>query len=176
MAFILGKRDFDDDDSYQSSCPDSPTMFPLSMTDVNGDKKLIFNEQAAQELDKRVRLVQQQALEHARGQNKSTCVLKGPVELQDPVRIGQEKITAHVTKKKRSHGLAPKGMCIPVRGDAFRVGGARTPKQPLKESSQEKYNRIKSEQEKKRLKKNQRDVKRLKKEGKVGTLAPFMFS
>ncbi len=82
--------------------------------------------------------------------------------------------------KKGTHGLAPSGMSIPPTGCAYRfgggIGGVASSKQPLKESNQEKYTRIKAEQDHKSYKKNKRAVKKLKREGKVSTLASFMYS
>jgi hypothetical protein len=70
----------------------------------------------------------------------------------------------------------PSEITIPVTGSAYRVGGIASSKQPLKESKQEKYNRIKAEQEDKTYKKHKRAVKKLKKERKVSTLALFVYS
>jgi hypothetical protein len=66
-------------------------------------------------------------------------------------------------------------MLVPRTGNAFRVGGGGSAKQPLKESNQERYLRIREEQEEKKKKTDKRAVKKLKKQGKVGTLAGFMY-
>jgi hypothetical protein len=65
-------------------------------------------------------------------------------------------------------------MEVPVKGQAFCVGGSGVVKQPLKESNLEKFIRIQTEQDEK--KKAKSIAKRLKKEGKVATLAPFFYS
>ena len=83
---------------------------------------------------------------------------------------------AGIRDKAGAHGLAPLGMIIPTRGNAFRFGGGSSVKEPLKESNLEMYNRIQAEKEVKAGRKNRTAVKKLKKEGKVSTLASFMYS
>jgi hypothetical protein len=128
-------------------------MFPLMMTDEHGVDKFIFTEQRAQELNQRVVSAQKKKLE------------------EQPATKQQSATTESIG----IHGLAPTGMQIPSKGNSFRVGGRRSAKEPLRESNHEKYNRIKAEQEEKRIKKDKRTVKKLKKEGKLCTLAPFMY-
>jgi hypothetical protein len=94
------------------------------------------------------------------------------VEKED---FDKKKPMTNKNKKVGNHGLAPKGMSIPVKGKSFRVGGIGSSKTPVKESSHEKCVRIKSELEEKKKKKDKATVKKLKKEGKVGTLASFMY-
>ena len=59
-----------------------------------------------------------------------------------------------VSKREAKHGLAPTGMSIPLQNKAFRVGGSDCAKCPLKESNEEKYNRIKAEEEGRKKKQN----------------------
>lgn len=127
-------------------------MLPMMMTDENGLQKCIFNERTANELKQKVAFTKKQE---------------------------QKDLAASIASRhgsKGTHGLAPSGMTIPRIGNAFRVGGVASSKKPLKESNQEKYKRIKAEQEDKVYKKNKRAVKKLKREGKVSTLALFMYS
>jgi hypothetical protein len=67
-------------------------------------------------------------------------------------------------------------MVVPKKGEAFMIGGSGSAKVPLKESNLEIYNRIKEEQEEKKKKKDKRAAKKQKKEGKVRTLALYMYS
>jgi hypothetical protein len=186
MSFSSLKRTYDfdfDDDSSDSLCPESPMQFPLMMTDTDGVNKFIFSEQKAKELSERVRSATNSMKEHCR----KGSVLSGlsPGSRKIPVLgtgVSGGSVKPQYKKHIGIHGLAPKGMSIPKKGYAFCVGGGSgicgTPdlKKPLKESNQEKYNRIKAEQEDKKNKKDKRAVKKLKREGKLGTLAPFMFS
>jgi hypothetical protein len=133
-------------------------MLPTLATDKPGALKVVFDEETANELTCKVHLAKQE-------------------EQKSIVATSHGDAAVVSTKSKKGiHGLAPVGMKIPVKGKAFRVGGGVSTKQPLKESNQEKYNRIKAEKEAKSHKKNKRAVKKLKKEGKVGTLASFMYS
>jgi hypothetical protein len=103
----------------------------------------------------------------------------GSIELKKSVELVQESIPNKATNRKSvlsltkvssrvaKHGLAPAGMAIPLRKKAFRVGGSDLSKCPLKESSQEKYHRIKAEQEERKKKQHHRAVNKLKKGGKV---------
>jgi hypothetical protein len=157
MAFAAYKRGLEEDNSSESSGPDSPMVFPALMVDVDGIKKVIFNEGEAKELNQRVRLEQTQVV-------KSNAPKKQRVAVVD------------IPKNIAAHGLSPAGMEVPVKGQAFCVGGSGVVKQPLKESNQEKFIRIQTEQDEKKKKKAKSIAKRLKKEGKVATLAPFFYS
>ena len=76
-----------------------------------------------------------------------------------------------------THGLAPPGMTIPDEGNAYVIGGDNaTVKEALKESNLEMYNRFEQEDEAAKKKAEKKEVKKLKKEGKVHTLAPYMYS
>jgi len=75
-----------------------------------------------------------------------------------------------------THGLAPMGMSIPEKGEAYVIRVNDTVKEPLVESHLEMYNRFKEEEEGAKKKKEKKEVKKLKKDGKVRTLAPYMFS
>ena len=76
-----------------------------------------------------------------------------------------------------THGLAPHGMSIPDKGNAYVIGGDNAPvKEPLMESNLEEYNQFKQEEEAAKKKDEKKEVKKLKKDGKVHTLAPYMFS
>jgi hypothetical protein len=158
MSSETNKRSYDyynyynSDTSSQSSCPDSPVMLPMVGLDENGCQKLVSDERTANEVRRKVTL------------DKSTAM----VTKEDTL------LTTDRKAKKGTHGLSPKGMSLPHAG-AYRVGRAM-PKQPLKESNQEKFNRIKLEREKKNIRKNQISIKKLKREGKVSTLASFMYS
>jgi hypothetical protein len=155
MPFTSYKRTYDDDDeSSLSSCPDSPTMYPLLLKDQNGRKKFIFSHEEAIELSLRVERRSQ--------------------EVPTKVSVVQDNMT---TKKKRtSHGLAPRGMKIPKKGEAYLVGGGSVVKEVVKESNLEKFNRIGEEQREKKKRKDMKLVKKLKKDGKVSTLAPYMYT
>jgi hypothetical protein len=102
---------------------------------------------------------------------RNLCIFGGRyrafLELEDSKRT--------VKKKSQTNGLAPFRMGVPLEGKACMVRGGHTKKVPLKESNQEMYNRIQKEKELKGKKKDKRIIKKLKKDGKVGTLAPFMF-
>jgi hypothetical protein len=161
------KRSYEDDDnSSKSSCPDSPIMLPMMMTDENGVQKFVFSERKANELMRNV----------SQAQARKKKELSQVTELK---RCG-DLVASSTDCKKGTHGLAPSGMSIPPTGCAYRfgggIGGVASSKQPLKESNQEKYTRIKAEQDHKSYKKNKRAVKKLKREGKVSTLASFMYS
>ena len=56
------------------------------------------------------------------------------------------------------------------------IGGDNEVKQPLMESTFERHNRFKEEQDEAKKKKEKKEVKKLKKDGKVRTLAPYMYS
>jgi hypothetical protein len=165
------KRGYDcsySDTSSNSSYPDSPIMLPAMMVDENGFKKLVTEEHTANILRQRVPLFKKKRVEYAlitKG-NKETAV-KGTEE--------DVSVAAATKRKNGTHGLSPWGMSVPAVGGAFRVGRTSV-KQPLKESNQEKFNRIKTEREVKASRKTQKTVKKLKKEGKVSTLASFMYS
>jgi hypothetical protein len=79
-------------------------------------------------------------------------------------------------QQKMMHGLAPRGMSIPKKGMAYVMRVDHTVKEPVKESNQEMYNRFKHEEEGDKKKKDKKEVKKLKEEGKVCTLAPYMYS
>jgi hypothetical protein len=68
-------------------------------------------------------------------------------------------------------------MSIPQKGKAYvvRVDNMLI-KEPVKESNQEMYNHLKHEEEGDKKKKDKKEVKKLKKEGRVSTLAPYMYS
>jgi hypothetical protein len=155
MSFESSKRTFDDESS-ESSGPDSPVMYPLLLKDVDGRKKFIFSDEEAKNLRLRVERAQ-----------KEEVLFKGFME--------NEK-KQNITRKKACHGLAPKGMSIPKKGGAYLVGGIGGKPEVLKESNLEKYNRIGAELEDKRNKKDKKVVKKLKKDGKITTLASFMYS
>jgi hypothetical protein len=158
MAFSAYKRSLEEDNSSESSVPDSPMMFPALMLDVDGMKKVIFNEGEVKELNERVRLEQTQVV-------KSNAPKKK-----------QRVAVVDIPNNIAAHGLSPAGMEVPVKGQAFCVGGSGVVKQPLKESNLEKFIRIQTEQDEKKKKKAKSIAKRLKKEGKVATLAPFFYS
>jgi hypothetical protein len=166
MTFASLKRAFDGDDSSESSSPESPTMFPVIMTDVNGESKILWSDVAVKEYKQTVELA------------KSALLVDSGTRQASPVDSGIKRtlsVDATTREKPGIHGLAPTGMLVPRTGNAFRVGGGGSAKQPLKESNQERYLRIREEQEEKKKKTDKRAVKKLKKQGKVGTLAGFMY-
>jgi len=94
------------------------------------------------------------------------------IELQAVVNEASATI---ISKNKGGHGLAPMGMSIPKKGEAYLVAGKdNVGTEELKESSFERYKRVGEELNEKRKNKERKDVKKLKKEGKVGPLAPYM--
>ena len=112
--------------------------------------------------------------------NDTTAIKKSRKPGQEPIhkKANDSKSICSSPRASNSvskHGLAPTGMAIPLQKNAFRVGGCDIEKCPLKETSQEKYHRIKAEREVRQKKKNIRAANKLKKSGKVATLAPFMF-
>jgi hypothetical protein len=94
--------------------------------------------------------------------------LKKSQDVAKPARCAKKIITRH--------GLAPFGMSIPELGNAYVTAGAGAVKEPLVESNLELYNRFQVEEVEAKKKKGKKEVKKLKKDGKVRTLAPFMFS
>jgi hypothetical protein len=78
--------------------------------------------------------------------------------------------------QKTMHGLAPHGMSIPEKGKAFVMRVDNTVKEPVKESNSEMFNRFELEEESGKKKEDKKEVKKLKREGKVRTLAPYMYS
>jgi hypothetical protein len=109
-----------------------PTKFPLLLKDVDGRTKFIFSDEEAGRLHLRV----EWAWEQDENENSQTL----------PKR-----------EKRATHGLAPKGMTIPQKGEAFMVGGpSNATLVPVKESNMEIYNRIREEQEEKKKKKDKR--------------------
>jgi hypothetical protein len=157
MSFNPLKRTFDDDTSG-SSGPDSPTQFPLLLKDVDGRKKFIFSDEEAARLRLRVERASEQ-----------DDLFKDFMERENSQTLAKRE-------KRATHGLAPKGMVVPRKGEAFMIGGSGSAKVPLKESNLEIHNRIKEEQEEKKKKKDKSVAKKQKKEGKVRTLAPYMYS
>jgi hypothetical protein len=176
MAFTLSQQSFDDDYSCngyssESSSPDTPMMIPLLMTDVDGVQKFVHGKRAAMKLNLRVQ--QANEVKHSmEPENTFPQVTEKKSNL--PYAAAAKVVSKHT--KKGSHGLAPRGMTVPVKGKAFVVGGLGIGHQPLRESNQEKYNRIKEEREAKKSRKDKRATTKLKKEGKLRTLAPFMLS
>jgi uncharacterized membrane protein (DUF106 family) len=67
-------------------------------------------------------------------------------------------------------------MSIPEKGKAYVIGGGIVVTEPLMESTLERHNRFKEEEERAKKKKEEKEVNQLKKDGKVTTLAPYMFS
>ena len=128
----------------------------ITMDGMGSNGEVSSEESGAMDIEKNVELVQE-SIPNKATNRKSVLTLT--------------KVSTRVAK----HGLAPAGMAIPLRKKAFRVGGSDLSKCPLKESSQEKYHRIKAEQEERKKKQHNRAVNKLKKAGKVATLAPFMF-
>ena len=102
------------------------------------------------------------------------------MELHDFFKKGRKDAsTVLVTKTKNkssTHGLAPRGLSIPAQGNAYVVGGSNAAKEPLIESTLERHNRFEEEEETARKKKEKKEVRNLKKDGKVCTLAPYMYS
>jgi hypothetical protein len=100
----------------------------------------------------------------------------------DPSPLLFDTVVSNANEEKRTHGLArmhglaPAGMPIPEKGMAYIVRADNVAKEPVKESNQEMYNRFKHEEVEDQKKKDQKAVKKLKKDGKVRTLAPFMYS
>jgi hypothetical protein len=80
------------------------------------------------------------------------------------------------TRKGRTHGIAPFGMTVPLPGKAYVMGKETGGKTPLMESSLETYNRMQTVKIRKAARDNKRYIQSLKRTGKVGTLAPYMFS
>jgi hypothetical protein len=160
-VFARRKReDYLSESSSHSSSPDSPLMLPRMMADENGDQKCVYNERTANNLMRKAVVARRKRDKHVTATNHTSAV----------------HATADKRDKAGAHGLAPLGMIIPTTGNAFRFGGGSSVKEPLKESNLEMYNRIQAEKEVKAGRKNRTAVKKLKKEGKVSTLASFMYS
>ena len=101
------------------------------------------------------------------------------MELHDHFKTKTKDVATVVLSKIKitTHGLAPLGMSIPAEGNAYVTGGGiNTDKEPLMESNLERYNRFKEEEEVTKKKKEKKEVKKLKNDGKVRTLAPYMYS
>ncbi len=101
------------------------------------------------------------------------------MELHDHFKKNRKDSTTGggVSKNKiATHGLAPRGMSIPEKGKAYVIGGGIVVTEPLMESTLERHNRFKEEEERAKKKKEKKEVNQLKKDGKVTTLAPYMFS
>ena len=153
MAMASFKRGYGDDSS-ESSRQNSPIIDPR-MGDRLDDSKKISETVSKQMTESPVPSMQWRAV-----------AVKGKTVFKATSRA----TTLH------THGLAPRGMKIPAKGDAYIIGINARQKQPLKESNLEKFIRIKEEKEIKKRKNDKKVVKKLKKEGKVSTLLPFMYS
>jgi hypothetical protein len=103
------------------------------MADVNGESKLLWSNGAVKEFKQTVELAKSALL-----------VDSGTKQILS--------IAATSGKNAGIHGLAPTGMLVPTTGNAFRVEGNGSAKQPLKKSNHEKYLWIKEEQEDKKKK------------------------
>ena len=161
---MSNKRGYDDE-STDSSCPDSPTMYPLLLSDVDGRKKFIFSDEEAKDFRQRVERSQL---------DEASLKIRLPLEPSLDIVMKKEHDTVP-TKKRAGHGLAPNGMNVPKKGEAYLVGRIKGVKETLKESNLEKYRRIGEERDERKRKEDKKTVKRLKKEGKVCTLAPYMY-
>ena len=148
-------------------------MYPLLLKDMDGRKKFIFSEAEAKELQLRVQVTHDRKEKVIPAKVVAWNNDGNSHELVEP-----SKTFAWMTARKshgKSHGLAPKGMLIPKKGEAYLIGGKGLDKVELKESCLEKYNKNKNEQNDKNKKQDKKTVKRLKNKGKISTLSPYMY-
>ena len=171
-------------DQYEDSDEDSDSDFeyPKLLVDDQGRKKFIMNQAE----EKKFQLtfwgvgahtdVDVRSRDNLSPKNHPTAN-----HLYDQGSLGK-KTTVELTlaetpakKKRRTHGLAPFRMTVPLAGKAYVMGTGNNVKTPLAESGLEAYNRLQKVKVRKTARENKRYIQCLKKTGKVGTLVPFMF-